>query len=203
QSVQRVRRLSCTKRVSAPATISEKGVDTADVGRSPWNDAGTWEEVEKTEWCKGKLTEAFSKVSVTVGKDARSDPEFLLEKLGGFDFASIAGDGAAGGGGAGGKGLEALDQLKQTLAKLRADVTNVEMVEADARVICVSNKIKHLFEFNAKVKFSLSIDESMGLPPKADEKASKNAPLVKTYEGTLEFPDITNADVDNGRFEAE
>ncbi|CAM9993892.1 unnamed protein product [Scytosiphon promiscuus] len=188
-------------RVAAPATIMEKGVDTTDIGRSAWNDAGTWEEVEKTEWCKGKLTEAFSKVAVTVGKDARSDPEFLLEKLGGFDFASITGDGAGGEGG--GKGLEALGQLKQTLAKLGAKVTSVEMVEADARVICVSNKIKHLFEFNTKVKFSLSIDESMGLPPKADQKASKDASLVKTYDGTLEFPDITNADVDNGRFEAE
>lgn len=50
---------SYTKRVAAPATISEKGVDTTDVGRSAWNDAGTWEEVEKTDWCKGKLTEAF------------------------------------------------------------------------------------------------------------------------------------------------
>lgn len=57
-----------------------------------------------------------SKVAVTVGKDARNNPEFLLEKLGGFDFASMAGDGAGGGGG---KGLEALGQLKQTLAKVR------------------------------------------------------------------------------------
>lgn len=51
---------------------------------------------------------------MTVGKDARSDPEFLLEKLGGFDFASAA----AGDGAGGGKGLEALGQLKQTLAKV-------------------------------------------------------------------------------------
>lgn len=56
---------------------------------------------------------ACSKVSVTVGKDARSDPEFLLEKLGGFDFASTAEDGAAGG-----KGLEALSLLKNSLAKV-------------------------------------------------------------------------------------
>lgn len=52
--------------------------------------------------------------------------------------------------------------------QLRASVTNVEIVEADARVICVSNKIKHLFEFNVKVKFSLTIDESMGLQPPAE-----------------------------------
>lgn len=57
---------------------------------------------------------ACSKVTVSAGKDARSDPEFLLEKLGGFDFASAAGEGAGGG-----KGLEALSQLKQTLAKVR------------------------------------------------------------------------------------
>lgn len=44
-------------------------------------------------------------------------------------------------------------------------MTNVEIVEGDARVICVSNKTKHLFEFNVKVKFSLTIDESMGLQP--------------------------------------
>lgn len=56
---------------------------------------------------------ACSKVAVSAGKDARSDPEFLLEKLGGFDFASAAGEGAGGG-----KGLEALSQLKQTLAKV-------------------------------------------------------------------------------------
>lgn len=59
------------------------------------------------------LLRARSKVTVTAGKDARSDPEFLLEKLGGFDFASAAGEGAGGG-----KGLEALSQLKQTLAKV-------------------------------------------------------------------------------------
>lgn len=55
------------------------------------------------------------------------------------------------------------------LVQLRANVTNVEIVEADARVICVSNKIKHLFEFNVKVKFSLTIGESMGLQPQAQE----------------------------------
>ena len=59
---------------------------------------------------------ARSKVAVSAGKDARSDPEFLLEKLGGFDFASAAGEG-----GGGGKGLEALSQLKQTLAKVFID----------------------------------------------------------------------------------
>lgn len=51
-------------------------------------------------------------MSVNVGKDARSDPKFLLEKLGSFDFAS------AGAGGAGEKGLEALNGLKQTLAQV-------------------------------------------------------------------------------------
>eukprot|EP00752_Nemacystus_decipiens_P005276 g4785.t1 len=189
-------------RVEQPSTIPEKengGAAEKDDVRSPWNNAGTWEEVEKTEWCKGKLTEALSKVTVTAGKDARSDPEFLLEKLGGFDFASAAGEGAGAG-----KGLEALSQLKQTLAKLRASVTNVEIVEADARVICVSNKTKHLFEFNVKVNFSLTVDESMGLPPQAEgEQAGTDAGSIKTYKGTLEFPDMTNADVDNGRFEAD
>lgn len=47
-------------------------------------------------------------------------------------------------------------------------MTKVEIVGGDAHVICVSNKIKHIFDFNVKVKFSLSIDESMGLPPKAE-----------------------------------
>lgn len=51
---------------------------------------------------------------------------------------------------------------------MRASVTNVDIVEADARVICVSNKIKHLFDFNVKVKFSLTVDESMGLQPPAE-----------------------------------
>ena len=47
-------------------------------------------------------------------------------------------------------------------------MTNVEIVGGDAHVICVSNKIKHIFDFNVKVKFSLSIDESMGLQSKAE-----------------------------------
>ena len=50
------------QRVEPPSTIAEKenssGADKDDV-RSAWNNAGTWEEVEKTEWCKGKLTEAL------------------------------------------------------------------------------------------------------------------------------------------------
>lgn len=53
-----------------------------------------------------------SKVAVSSGKDVRNDPEYLLEKLGSFDFASVGGDGP------GGKGLEALSELKQTLAKV-------------------------------------------------------------------------------------
>ncbi|CBJ32816.1 conserved unknown protein [Ectocarpus siliculosus] len=202
QQLLNAEQMKLKTRVADPASIPEKKEADADAVRSAWNNAGTWEETEKTDWCKGKLTEAFSKVSVTVGKDARSDPEFLLEKLGGFDFASAA----AGDGAGGGKGLEALGQLKQALSKLRASVTSVEIVEADARVICVSNKTKHLFEFNVKVKFSLTIDESMGLQPQAQEEgqaASKDAGLVKTYKATLEFLDMTNGDVDNGRFESE
>lgn len=35
------------------------------------------------------------------------------------------------------------------------------------------------------------------------EEASKEAALVKTYQGTLTFPDMTNSDVDNGRFDSE
>lgn len=47
-------------------------------------------------------------------------------------------------------------------------VTNVEILGGDANVICVSKKIKHIFDFNVKIKFSLSIDESMRLPPAAE-----------------------------------
>lgn len=50
------------QRVEPQATVSDKenssGADKDDL-RSAWNNAGTWEEVEKTEWCKGKLTEAL------------------------------------------------------------------------------------------------------------------------------------------------
>lgn len=35
------------------------------------------------------------------------------------------------------------------------------------------------------------------------EEASKEAASVKTYQGTLTFPDMTNSDVDNGRFDSE
>lgn len=201
QSLLDAEQMKLRARVSSLAPLQEKGVDAGvppEAGRSAWNEAGTWEEVEKTDWCKGKITEALRSVSVNVGKDARSDPKFLLEKLGSFDFSS------AGAGGSGGKGLEALNGLKQSLAQLRANVTNVEIVGGDAHVICVSNKIKHIFDFNVKVKFSLSIDESMGLPPKAEgDKSSKDADLVKTYKGELEFPDMTNSDVDNEKFDSD
>lgn len=53
-------------------------------------------------------------------------------------------------------------------SQLRANVTNVEIVGGDAHVICVSNKTKHIFDFNVKLDFSLSIDESMGLQPQAE-----------------------------------
>ena len=49
---------------------------------------------------------------MTEGKDPACDPEFLLEKLGSFDFASVGSDGAEG------KGLEALSELRRTLAKV-------------------------------------------------------------------------------------
>lgn len=35
------------------------------------------------------------------------------------------------------------------------------------------------------------------------EQAGKDAASIKTFKGTLEFPDMTNADVDNGRFESD
>lgn len=49
---------------------------------------------------------------MTVGKDALKDPEYLMQKLGGFDFAS------AGGVGSGEESLEAITNLKKTLAKV-------------------------------------------------------------------------------------
>lgn len=51
---------------------------------------------------------------------------------------------------------------------MQASVTNVEIPGGEAHIICVSNKIKHIFEFNVKLKFSLTIDESMGLPSKSE-----------------------------------
>ena len=30
-----------------------------EAGRSAWNEAGTWEEVEKTDWCKERITRAL------------------------------------------------------------------------------------------------------------------------------------------------
>lgn len=53
-------------------------------------------------------------------------------------------------------------------SQLSARVTKVEIVGGDAHVICVSNKIKHIFEFNVKLNFSLDIDESMGLSPQSE-----------------------------------
>lgn len=35
------------------------------------------------------------------------------------------------------------------------------------------------------------------------EAAGRDAGSAKAYKGTLEFPDMTNADVDNGRFESD
>lgn len=52
--------------------------------------------------------------------------------------------------------------------QLSAKVTKVEIVGGDAHVICVSNKIKHIFDFNVKLNFSLEIDESMGLPSQSE-----------------------------------
>lgn len=52
----------------------------------------------------------------------------------------------------------------------RASVTNVEIVGGDAHVICVSNKIKHLFEFNVKIKFTLSI-EMVGVNPQSEVRS--------------------------------
>lgn len=55
-------RMASWQRVSPPPSVLEKSVDSgvpSDATRSAWNEAGTWEEVEKTDWCKGKLTEAL------------------------------------------------------------------------------------------------------------------------------------------------
>lgn len=35
------------------------------------------------------------------------------------------------------------------------------------------------------------------------DKSSKDADLVKTYKGELEFPDMTNSDVDNEKFDSD
>lgn len=48
-----------------------------------------------------------------MGKDAASDPEYLLEKLGGFDFGSMGGEDAASK-----KSIDALSKLKMALAKV-------------------------------------------------------------------------------------
>lgn len=56
-----------------------------------------------------------------------------------------------------------------SILKVSGRVTSVEILGGDAHVICVSNKIKHIFDFNVKLKVSVSIDESMGLPPAVTE----------------------------------
>ncbi|CAN0106856.1 unnamed protein product, partial [Sphacelaria rigidula] len=116
QSLVDAEQMKLRARVKSPTNIPERGEEPTAVGdatRSAWNEAGTWEEVNKTEWCKDRITHALGKVTVTVGKDALNDPEYLMQKLGGFDFAS-----AAGGAGSNQKSLETLAELKKTLAKV-------------------------------------------------------------------------------------
>lgn len=50
--------LSRSQRVSPPPASLDKVVES-EATRSAWNEAGTWEEVEKTEWCKGKIIKAL------------------------------------------------------------------------------------------------------------------------------------------------
>jgi len=47
--------------------------------------------------------------------------------------------------------------------------------------------------------FGSSLDVDVRIAPQGD-KAAKD---VKTFKGTLEFPDLTNGDVDNGKFESD
>lgn len=35
------------------------------------------------------------------------------------------------------------------------------------------------------------------------EKSSNDGGMVKTYKGELEFPDMTNSDVDNEKFDSD
>jgi hypothetical protein len=50
---------------AAAAVNTSSSSNSAKKTASAWNSAGTWEEVDKTEWCKTRL----SKVLKTIGKD--------------------------------------------------------------------------------------------------------------------------------------
>ncbi|CAM9710565.1 unnamed protein product [Discosporangium mesarthrocarpum] len=63
-----------------------------------------------------------------------------------------------------------------------------------------------MFDFNVKIDFVLSIDESMGLPPQpypTGEGSGAAESKVHEYKGTLTLVDVSNSDVDNGKFDTE
>lgn len=43
----------------------------------------------------------------------------------------------------------------------------------------------------------------VGVWRRQEQQSSKDADLVKTYKGELEFPDMTNSDVDNETFDSD
>ena len=160
---------------------------------SAWNQAGTWEETDTTQWCKDRLGARVKGVRVEAGGgDAllKDDPAALIKELSEGLGAAAAGSAATA------ADSDKLASIMGKLAKVTARTTDVKELKGDASVAVIRGKARHLFDFTFDLKFSVEVDTSGGLTLKGDDKVAK----PKKYSGTLKYTDCSATC--NGDFES-
>lgn len=152
-----------------PPSNGSKGTVTA----SSWNHAGTWEERDTTEYCKGRIKELLGGVSARMegledgGMAAMND---ALKAL-----SSNTGD------------MSRLENLSDSLSIVSARVSEVQEVKGEAQIVIARGKKRHVYDFTAVLKFEATVEPLEG----SDSKKAK------TYKGTVHINDISPQDSDN------
>lgn len=157
---------------------------------SAWNHAGTWEERDVTEQAKVTLRSILMDEAIEVRDGgllaaSESDPSALLSM-----FSSVTDSSSS--------SVDTFNDQMTTLAgkmaAIEASVKEVSQLSGDAHITTVRGTKRFLFDFHLKLKFAVSVDESLGFDASlgGEHKEESEAGKKRTYRGSIEFPEYAS-----------
>jgi len=81
--------------------------------------------------------------------------------------------------------------LTEICKSVRTDVAkikDVKTIEGDAQIVVARGKKRHIYDYNIKLEFEVSITESV---PKSEEKEGDSEEKTSKFKGSFEFPEVS------------
>jgi len=177
-----VREANLPKRVAAPE------VDDQTMARSlsSWNAAGTtYEEKDKTEWCKKRFEERLLEASVVKkgSEDFTRSPQFLEKMMGLISPGSKSEDEDASR-----KTMTAMSEVLSGCCTVSAKVAKVSNLKGEAHVAVLRGTRRYLFDFHCTASFYVKIAPLFPLPADGSDKMFK-----AVYKGEILLEDVSSA----------